>query len=356
MNQKQRISINNNQFMIDGKRIWINGVNTPWNNWNDFGGNYNDTWWDNHFKKLQDAGVNAVRVWINCNNDNGAINIDNNGIITGVSQKHWSDLDQFFLTAERNQKYIKATLISFDHFKNTGKRPAAEKWRSMLKNNQAVMSFADNYTMQFVKRYGGNPRLWSIDICNEPDWIFENPECGQIEWERISYFFAVNAAAIHENCSALVTVGMSFPKYNSDLGSNKGNKLSDNFLQSLYQNKNAYLDFWSLHYYDWLGPNFGVPFYISPYGTLPEGFGLDASKPAVIGECAASGSKGKTAGTENNTIITDYENAYLNGWQGVMPWTSNGVDGCGEFNDLSPAVNHMAQKYKDLIFPSGKNN
>ena len=353
MENNRRIIIKNNQFMIDGKRIWINGVNTPWNNWNDFGGQYNDSWWDNHFSELKNNGINAVRVWINCNNDNGAMNIDENGIISDVSEKHWSDLDQFFETAAKNKIFIKATLISFDHFKSTDthQRPQAIKWRTLLENNDAVKSFADNYTIPFVKRYADNPWLWCIDICNEPDWVYENPECGCLSWDKISYFFAVNAAAIHENSKILVTVGVSFPKYNSDYDKNLGNKLSDAFLQNLYPNANAYLDFWSLHYYDWLGPHFGVPFYINPYGPLPGGFGLDSSKPAVIGECMAKGSKGKTPGTENNTIVTDYENAFFNGWQGVMPWTSNGVDGCGDLNDMSSATKYMTEKYRNIIFP-----
>jgi hypothetical protein len=348
-----RIIVSNNEFVVDGKRIWINGANTPWNRWNDFGGGYNDAWWDNHFAELKRAGINAVRVWINCNNDNGAIIIDTNGIIGGVSAKHWDDLDKFFKTAERNKMYIMAALLSFDHFKNTGSRPAAQRWRNMLYNDAACASFAENYTVPFVKRYGDNTWLWSIDLCNEPDWVFENEECGQIPWERISYFFALNAAAIHENSGILVTVGMGFPKYNADGSGYEGNKVSDTFLQKLYPNPNAYLDFWSPHYYDWVGQWYGVPFYVNPYGSRPAGWGLDNSKPALIGECMAKGSKGETRGTENNTIVTDYENACLNGWQGVMPWTSNGVDACGDLNDLMPATTNMLAKYRDIIFPFG---
>jgi hypothetical protein len=347
-----RISIVNNEFRVKGKKIWFNGVNTPWNKWNDFGGGYNDAWWDEHFAQLHEAGINSVRVWINCNNDNGAIAIDSNGMVSGVSSKHWDDLDLFFNTAARNKIYIMATLLSFDHFKNTGSRPAAEHWRNMLYNDDASKSFVENYTIPFVKRYKNNPWLWSIDLCNEPDWIFENPECGRVPWERISYLFAVSAAAIHENSRILVTVGLSFPKYYADGGGGYlGNKVSDAFLQNLYPNKNAYLDFWSPHYYDWVGPSYGVPFYVNPFGAKPAGWGLDNSKPALIAECMATGSKGKTPGTENNTIITDYENAYLNGWQGVMPWTSNGVDRCGSLTDLSPATKYMLEKYKDIIFP-----
>ena len=87
--ESRRITIVNNEFTVSGKRIWINGANTPWNKWNDFGGGYNDAWWDNHFAELRKAGINAVRVWINCNNDNGAITINNNGMVSGVSSKHF---------------------------------------------------------------------------------------------------------------------------------------------------------------------------------------------------------------------------------------------------------------------------
>jgi len=341
---ENRISVGNKEFTVNGKRIWINGANTPWDKWNDFGGSYNDTWWNDHFKILHEAGVNAVRVWINCNNDQGAVIINDSGMISGVSQKHWTDLDKFFKTAQRNKIYIMATLLSFDHFKNDGRRPAALNWRAMLQSDEACASFVNNYTIPFVNRYKDNPWLWSIDICNEPDWVYENAECGKIPWERISYFLALNAAAIHENSGILVTVGMAFPKYNADGAGYQGNKVSDAFLQKLYSNKNAYLDFWSPHYYDWVGEYYGVPFYIKPSGSRPGGWGLDSSKPALIGECSAKGSAGKT-------IISDYENAFNNGWQGIMPWTSNGVDENGNIKDFSPATKYMLEKHRDLIFP-----
>jgi hypothetical protein len=343
-NDEYRITIKNNEFSVNGKRIWINGVNTPWNEWNDFGGAYDDTWWNNHFAKLHEAGINAVRVWINCNNDLGAVIIDDGGMVSGVSNKHWTDLDKFFKTAARNKIYIMATLLSFDHFKDEGSRADAAKWRNMLQTNAASVSFINNYTIPFVKRYKDNPWLWSIDICNEPDWIFEGDKCGKIPWERISYFLALNAAAIHENSDILVTVGMAYPKFNADGAGYEGNKVSDTFLQKLYSNKDAYLDFWSPHYYDWVGEWYGVPFYVKPSGSKPSGWGLSNSKPALIGECSAKGSAGKT-------IISDFENAFNNGWQGVMPWTSNGVDGNGDIDDLSPGTKYMLEKYRNLVFP-----
>ena len=349
---QNRIKIENNQFTLNGKRIWFNGVNTPWNSWNDFGGNYDDAWWDNHFAALRKAGINSTRIWINCNNDQGVVDICENGLISGVSQKHWDDLAKLFEVAQRHQIYIMATPLSFDHFKDTGDRPSAQKWRNMLMNKKAAESFAENYIIPFVQKFGGSPWLWSIDLMNEPDWVYENPECGNIPWENISYLFAVCAAAIHEHSDVLVTVGINMPKYSSDEQPWEGNKISDAYLQKLYPNKLAYVDFWSPHYYDWMGESYGVPFYMSPYGAHLVGFGMCPSKPALIGECMAKGSAGETKGTQHNTIVTDYENALKNGWQGVMPWTSNGVDGCGDLGDMEAATKYMAEKYGELVFPS----
>jgi len=343
--EQRRITIKDGIFVVDGDRpIWINGVNTPWDKWNDFGGEYNHAWWDRHFKALGDNGVNASRVWINCNNDQRAVLIDEDGMVSGVSEKHWDDLDRFFELAEEHQIYIMATILSFDHFKSR----QASRWRNMVMSDEAVDSFIEHYTLPFLERYKDNPFLWSIDLMNEPDWVHENPECGQLAWEDISRFFARNAAAIRENSPVLVTVGMSFPKYNADGDSYEGNKVSDAFLQSIYANKNARLDFWSPHYYDWVGPWYGIPFTSKPAGPRSQGgWGLEPGRPAVLAEHSAIGSAG-------STLIDDFTGLMENGWQGAMPWTSNAVDGNGGFDDIIKATRHIAQLYPHLVFPFGR--
>jgi hypothetical protein len=216
----------------------------------------------------------------------------------------------------------------------------------MLQSEATINSFIEHYTIPFVNRYKDNPFLWSIDLMNEPDWVYEDPEIGQVAWEHISHFFARNAAAIRENApEILITVGMAFPKYNADGGGYEGNKVSDEFLQRLYDNPNAYLDFWSPHFYDWVTRWYGHPFTATPHGSRrDDGWGLCPSKPAVLGETTALGSDGFT-------LIEDYENAFNNGWQGVMAWTSNGVDGNGGFDQQTTATRHMAELHPQLIFP-----
>ncbi|MCL2363120.1 MAG: cellulase (glycosyl hydrolase family 5) [Defluviitaleaceae bacterium] len=340
----------------DPQRIWINGVNTPWNHWNDFvGNNFDYTWWDEHFALLRENGVNATRIWIMCTNNYGRgnrygqgpfLDMDENGMIHGVDESHWRHLDDLFTIAERHGVYIMATFMSFDHFQyNEWHNADPYRWRRMLQSPEAIASFVTHYTLPFVERFRNNPFLWSIDLMNEPDWVHENVEAGQLPWRYLSLFFAMNTAAIRQNSNIHVTVGMAFPKYNSDLSGYEGNKVSDAFMQNLYTNPYAALDFWSPHYYDWVEQWYGHPFTSRPFGTRARGgWGLCDSRPALIGETTAQG-------TEGFTLTEDYMNAFANGWQGVMAWTSNAVDWNGGFEDVFGATRYFYARHPELVFP-----
>ncbi|MBP3965589.1 cellulase family glycosylhydrolase [Paenibacillus lignilyticus] len=333
-----RITVSGTQFMAGGKRIWMNAANTPWNSWNDFGGSFNATWWGNHFKALHDNGVNATRVWITCDGEVG-INIAADGTVSGATAAHWSNLDTLFQLAQQNGIYIMATLISFDHFKNT--HSGHTKWRNMINSSSKTDTFVNNYIIPFVNRYKNNPYLWSIDLTNEPDWIYEDAAAGQLPWNVLQRYFAKAAVAIHNNSQILVTVGMAMIKYNSDTVSGaQGNKISNAALQAQVNNTKAKVDFYSVHYYDWMGQYWGNPFYMSPAS-----YGLETSKPAMLGETPG-------VGTSGHTLTQDYENGYLNGWQGAQAWTSNGVDSAGNFSTLTPATNAFRNNHTALVFPS----
>ena len=233
--------------MVDGKELWINGVNTPWQNWNDFGGSaFEPEFWDSHFSDLHDIGVNAVRVWINCNSMVG-IKLKTTGEVKEVLEKHWQDVDQLFEIAEKHQIYLMPTLLSFDHCKDTN---YADRWRAVITDDTAMQSYIDNYVKPFAERYGSNPYMLGIDLMNEPDWVHENEECGKLSLDALSNFFAKCTAAAHEaNPDVLVTVGMGMIKYNSDKSNCSGNIISDELMKTLGGDK-ACLDFYSVHYYE----------------------------------------------------------------------------------------------------------
>lgn len=330
-----RITVSGRQFYAGGARIWINGANTPWNNWNDFGGSYSASWWDNHFQQLHANGVNATRVWITCSGEVG-INIDSSGYVSGATQAHWNHLDSFFQIAQNRQVYIMATLMSFDHFQNT--YSTYQRWRNWINSDSNIDSYINNYLIPFLNRYGNNPWLWSIDLMNEPDWVYENAECGQIPWDRLQMYFAKAARAIHENSQVLVTVGMGMPKYQSGSCSGcQGNKIADSALRARVNDPDVYIDFYSSHYYNWQAQWWGIPFYQSPTNY----YGADLGKAVLIGETTATGSTG-------HTLTEDYENAYLNGWQGVMAWKST-----SDFDEIIAATNAFRNNHDELVFPGG---
>ncbi|HZL44196.1 MAG TPA: cellulase (glycosyl hydrolase family 5) [Verrucomicrobiae bacterium] len=331
-----RITVSGAEFRAGTNRIWINGVNTPWHTWNEFGGRFDGDWWDHHLQELHDQGINATRVWISCNGETG-LRIDSSGRVLGCTAAFWRDVDKFFQIAQQRQVYIMTTLISFDHFSDSHTNYMS--WRKMITSETNIDSMVSNYVAPFVRRYKDNPWLWSVDLCNEPDWIYENAKCGKIGWNWIQTYFARAAAAIHAESRVLVTVGISMgPKYNA--GGAGTNVFGDAVLRSrAWGDSGARLDFYAPHHYNWMNRRWG-----NPFAMAPGSYGVDDSKPVVLAECPAKGLAGFST-------LQNYEGAWRNGWQGVMAWTSNGVDKNGTLTDLSPATRAFRDQHGSLVWP-----
>jgi hypothetical protein len=329
-----RVTVNGTQFNVCGQNIWMCGANTPWDNWNDFGGTYTPSFWDTHYAQFNPNGLNASRVWITCSGEVG-INIDSTGYVSGATAAHWADLDDFFAKAQSHGVYIMATLMSFDHFKNT--YTTYQSWRNWINSDANIDSYITNYLIPFVTRYGSNTALWCIDMTNEPEWASDT-EGGAIAWPRFQEFWAKAAKAIHNNSPVLVTVGMGVIKYNSDNAGMNGNKVSDAALQAQLNDPAAKLDFYSPHWYSWMDPYWTALMYATPLS-----FGISA-KPCVVGECSANGSTG-------HTLIQDYEAALANGWRGMQPWSSNGVDTNGGWAQVQPAALSFMNNHPGISFP-----
>lgn len=333
----ERIRINGTEFVAGDRKIFLNGVNTPWDNWNDIGGNFNESFWRSHFAELRESSINASRVWISCNGNTGFA-IDGEGYVTAVSDKYWEDLEALLQIAEENGIYLMATTMSFDHFKHSELADSTYRsWRAMLDNEEAMDSYVDNFIIPLCRRFGHYKSLFSIDLCNEPDWVHENEDCGQIEWSRICALFAKGAAAIHKNSDILVTIGFAMVRYNS--AKYRGDLGSDEYLQSFYGDADARLDYYSPHFYEWQAPLFGFPF-----DKTPAEFGLDGTKPVVVGEFPAKGMTSATKGSRDLSGSDCYTALYEKGWNGAFAWTSNGVDHCGTLDDFLDGAKEVARR------------
>jgi hypothetical protein len=342
----QRITVDGTQFQVYGREIFMNGVNTPWDSWNDFGGKYDPDFWDAEFRKIRQAGGNASRIWISCNGDVG-IDISPEGRVSGATPSHWEDLDDMFALAAKHQVYIMATLISFDHTKDT--HDTYQCWRNMYADTANVSSYVTHYVIPFINRYKDNPYLWCIDICNEIEWVHDNTECGKIAWNRLQYFAARIAAAVHENSAVLVTLGSAGVKWNGTCANCLGNFWSDRNLQAQYPSSKAFLDFYSPHYYGWNVRYFGN----FALDRSPADYGID-DRPCMIGENPARGVFRQDSARRNILevpISEAYIKTYENGWKGLLVWTSNGVDRNGTLEDCGPGLTAFQEKYPALVSP-----
>ncbi len=339
----QFVSVSGNKFLVDGKEIIMNGANTPWNKWNDFGGSYSSSWWDAEFQKIKATGGNSTRIWISCNGEVG-LTISADGTVSGATPAFWANLDDMFRLAQKNKIYIKATLISFDHFKNS--HANYQSWRNMILNDQKVTSFIDNYVVPFVSRYKENPYLWAIDVCNEIEWVNQETVCGNIAWNRLQYLVARVASAVHDNSKVLVTMGSGAIKWNSDKF--EGNFWSDAKLKEQYNKENAKLDFYSPHFYGWVVKWFGN----FALNKTPADYGIN-DRPCVIGENPAKGVFNDEASPTLEVPASQmFLGAYNKGWKGLMPWTSNGVDANGTLKDFESGLLAFKVAHPELVDPT----
>jgi hypothetical protein len=203
----------------DDKEIWMNGVNTPWINWNEFGGTFDYNAWNQEFQKLQANGVNSCRVWFQCQGV-GSITFDQDGYCTGMTDTFWNNCDQLFQLAAKYHIYIYATLASFDCFKEADS-PLYGSWRAMMSDSDHMDSYVENCVVPFVNHYGSSDYLWAIDLCNEIEWeASESDSTGaNFSWDTVSDWVAKQCVGIHEaDPQMLVTLGLSYPKYMVDQG------------------------------------------------------------------------------------------------------------------------------------------
>jgi len=343
----QRIYVENAKLKVNNNQFFLNGSNTPWISWNDFGiSRFNQSNWDAAFKDLADYGVNSTRVGISCNGEMNPLQISDSGYVNGPSELFLQNLDSLVSIASKYKIYLMTALISFDHTKEGN--PYWERWRAMYDKKENMDSFVENYAVKIAKRYNNNPYFFSIDVCNEIMWVSESEtnDRGNYEWSTLQYLVGKTAQRVHEESDVLVCVS-NYLKYTSPNYS--GNKWSDNALQTQVNDEDAYVDFYKIHYYSWVYPWFGG----FHFEHEPSFYGLD-SKPCITGEISAEGAYSELGGTRtyNHSLSEAYEKHYINGWQGCMAWTSNGVDSHGDIHGPhGEATIAFKNKHYRLVYP-----
>jgi hypothetical protein len=247
--------------------------------------------------------------------------------------------------------YLMPTFWSFDMTKQS-QTSKYNEFRQIINDVNKTTYYINNFLIPFINRYKNEPYVMGYDICNEPEHMWRDADCGNLPRNNVVRFISMCAAAINQNTVKPVTVGSMWIIFNSDryIGwdPQARNNYSNAQLQAQYNNSNAYLDFYSPHWYQWQSSD-------GPFNKSI-GYWLDnGDKPALIGETYGGDVNANTpnnSGGWNITMANYYKQSYWNGYAGVCGWKNPWEnDGYGSFNGVASGTNAFYSVYPTLVYP-----
>jgi hypothetical protein len=333
---------------------YINGINVPWNQFGSDAGShyqwghlYNSAWFETFFTQCQQYGVNCCRLWIHCDGRSSP-EFNDSGYVTGLDPTFLSDFEDILARGQAHKVMVMPCLWSFDMTKDNtgGAGKYGGKHSDLIRDSLKTRSYIDKALVPMITRFANTPNLFAWEIINEPEWSVSDIQAGgagdmvtRLEMQR---FCGMIAAAIHDNSGKMVTVGSASLKWCSPrVGPAVCNMWSDSGLKAATNsNTKAVLDFYQIHYYDWMNnADWGYdPFQLSPAKT-PGWWKLD--KPVLVGECPAS-----------NGIYTTTQmiaNCFANGYCGIMPWSYNANDGAGTWTGVRDQLKAFRDAHSAIV-------
>ena len=333
----------------NGKDYYINGINVPWNAFGtdagthyEWGPLYDRDFFSTFFQECKTYGVNCVRWWVHCDG-RSTPEFDENGFVTGLDDNFLSDMEALLSIAAENNVMVMPCLWSFDMTKDftadAGKY--AGMHADLIQDTNKTRSYINNALIPMVQKFANTCNLFAWEIINEPEWSIDGPgtTVQKVSATEMARFCAMIAEAIHLHSDKMVTVGSACLKWHSSKQPPaEAHYWSDSFLKAAYNKPEAYLDFYQIHYYDWMfNPDWGYDPFQS--GKSAEFWELD--KPTIIGE--SPGMEGKY------TVEQMVNNAYQNGYAGIMPWSYYANDGHGTWDNCKAALKAFRDAHASIV-------
>ena len=339
-----------NTIALNGKNYYINGINVPWNAYGsdvgthyEWGDLYSPSFFTTFFQRCQSYGVNCVRLWIHCDGRTSP-EFDNSGNVTGLDTNFFSNFDDIFRIAAANNVMIMPCLWSFDMTKDftstAGKYAGLHA--NLIQDTNKTRSYINNALVPMVKRYASTCNLFAWEIINEPEWSITGPgnTVQLVSAQEMERFCAMIAEAIHLNSGKMATVGSACLKWCSSLQPPaESNYWCDSSFQAVYKKPKAFLDFYEIHYYDWM---FNADWGYDPFQATKTPAYWKLDKPTLIGECPAQ------SGT-NYTVNQMIDSAFAHGYAGIIPWSYNANDGVGTWDACKSQLKAFHDAYASLV-------
>lgn len=340
------VSIAQQTIKYNGRDIFINGANVPWNSFgNDvgthpsWGSGFSAFTFGKAFQNCKKYGINCVRLWIHCDG-RATPEFDASGAVIGLDANFFSNFDAIMDSAARYNILVMPCLWSFDMTKaNKGAGAFAGTHANLIRDTALTRTYIDKVLIPLVKRYDTNDHLFAWEVINEPEWSMKikggASTTDNVDAHEMQRFVGLIAAAVHRNSTKMVTVGSASVKYNSDVPGAIKNYWSDIELRNAANDSLAYLDFYQIHYYAWM---YGGP---DPFAVNKNILYWKLDKPTLIGELPGK--------DESYKLSQFYERTVKNGYCGLMFWSMMAGDGIASLKDFRNDTKRFRDANPDIV-------
>jgi PKD repeat protein len=319
---------NTSSFQIDRVRHtchdekFLLGANIAWNNFSyDLSlSNYDSSYFENMFTDAQVQGSNSMRFWLHTNGGKNPEfkNTSDPLKCTGIASSDTTNLKDLLDRAWNHGIAIQICLWTHNMLSTVQTevtQAVRNRNRAILENPVYTQYYIDNALTPILKATKNHPALLAYEVFNEPEGMSfgvpHNPTLGNwpnlehTNFENIQRTINLIAGAIHREApKALVTNGALDMESTTSVDGNVNYYLNDSLINR-GGDLDGYLDFYTVHYYDWGGLEH------SPFHHTVDYWQLD--KPLVIAEFYAE---------ETFTVPTDslFKRLYDYGYAGAWGW------------------------------------
>jgi hypothetical protein len=307
-----------NRLIAAGRPAFWAGLNYPWKTGQDFGtggwghsGVSDSTTYreiDADFANMAAQGVRVVK-WRVFSDGRYGLQLDANGLVTGLDDMFFPDIDAALEIAKRHDVYLVFTLFSSGFWTadcQSGTVHLGGQADTLI-DPARRHALVDNAVVPLLDHLAASDRVVAYEIIAEPEWGIT--ELNQEQDARIKLsagiireFVGDVTRQIHQHTRALATV-------------------ESNRSSNMHTWQGVGLDYYSFSWYDWLEP-------YEPLATPASSANLD--RPIVIGEFPAGGSS-------FYELPQALDTAYSLGYAGAFGWSYWGGDGISRWREVAPS-------------------